>query len=645
MKDKRKIMVCIVLFTIPFICNLPFSSNNGLQGFHTMEELKTFENMIDSLPEGFNGLFAGSGECVECHGYDPEGIASVDPFGNDINVVDDWRATMMANSAKDPFWRAKVSHEVALYPQHQAVLETKCTSCHAPLGHFAALHAGATEYTMAELLNDSIALDGVSCLACHQQSTVDLGFTHSGHVNFDTLQVAYGPFESPLASPMVSEANYSPEFSLHIQDAGICAGCHTLITETFDFAGNTDGNTFVEQATYHEWLNSRYDLDNITCQGCHMPKLTKGMFFLIAGYETEPRTPFSLHEFAGANTFMLELMKDRIEELGITATEADFDATLAATYDMLQNQSLNLDLTSLERTADTAFFELELHNLAGHKFPSGYPSRRIFVEFMVTGTEGDTIFRSGGWDNDFELEGINQPYEPHYEVIRSEDEVQIYELVIGDVNGDKTTVLVRGHHPLKDNRLTPEGFSKLHPTYDTTLIAGLAVDDPNFNEDNGVEGTGKDILFYNVPTNGYTGAIEVTARVWYQVAPPDWMAEMFSTNTPEINDFHTMFQEADRTPVLVKQDEVTVEGVTSIFEVEANEDFVEVLNVRPGTSEIIIKSKKQHDLYIYREDGRLFRKYTSQSGDYTLSLPGSTAVYILCFESEDGRYQVVKAVR
>ena len=54
--------------------------------------------------------------------------------GVDVNVVDDWRSTMMANSAHDPFWKAKVSHEVQVNPAHQAQLEDKCTSCHAPAG-------------------------------------------------------------------------------------------------------------------------------------------------------------------------------------------------------------------------------------------------------------------------------------------------------------------------------------------------------------------------------------------------------------------------------------------------------------------------------------------------------------------------------
>ena len=74
-------------------------------------------------------------------------------------------------------------------------------------------------------------------------------------------------------------------------------------------------------------------------------------------------------------------------------------------------------------------------------------------------------------------------WEPHHDVIRSEDQAQIYEMVMGDVNGDKTTVLERAKIPLKDNRLTPLGFSTSHPTYDTTLVAGVPATDIDFNRD------------------------------------------------------------------------------------------------------------------------------------------------------------------
>jgi hypothetical protein len=40
------------------------------------------------------------------------------PQGRDVNVVNDWRSSLMANSARDPFFRAKLDHEVLVNPAH-----------------------------------------------------------------------------------------------------------------------------------------------------------------------------------------------------------------------------------------------------------------------------------------------------------------------------------------------------------------------------------------------------------------------------------------------------------------------------------------------------------------------------------------------
>ncbi|MCB0640153.1 MAG: hypothetical protein KDC44_00875, partial [Phaeodactylibacter sp.] len=167
----------------------------------------------DTLYGGYNALFAASGTCAPCHGHDPEMLASIDEFGNDVNLVDDWRSTMMGNSARDPLWRAKVSHEGLVNPGHQEALEDKCTSCHAPLGHFDAHHQGAASYTIADLENDPMGQDGVSCLACHQQVAEGIGSHHSGNLDIDTAKVAYGPYVSPLATPMVLESGWTPVYS------------------------------------------------------------------------------------------------------------------------------------------------------------------------------------------------------------------------------------------------------------------------------------------------------------------------------------------------------------------------------------------------------------------------------------------------
>ena len=147
--------------------------------------------------------------------------------------------------------------------------------------------------------------------------------------------------------------------------------------------------------------------------------------------------------------------------------------------------------------------------------------------------------------------------------------MQIYEMVMGDVNGDVTTVLERAKEPIKDNRLVPVGFTTMHPVYDTTRIAGVPGSDTDFNRNTlGEEGSGTDVVRYHVPLEGYAGALRAHARVYYQPVPPAWNAEMFSFNSPAIDAFRDMLEASDGAPTLVATDEVLV-GPVGIAETAA----------------------------------------------------------------------------
>ena len=86
---------------------------------------------------------------------------------------------------------------------------------------------------------------------------------------------------------------------------------------------------------------------------------------------------------------------------------------------------------------DSVYYALDIKNKAGHKFPSGYPSRRASVQFIVKNEMGDTLFFNGEFDEDFEVIGHSTPYESHHTTIRNEEDVQIYEMVFADSEGIK----------------------------------------------------------------------------------------------------------------------------------------------------------------------------------------------------------------
>ncbi|HEY0979081.1 MAG TPA: T9SS type A sorting domain-containing protein, partial [Flavobacteriales bacterium] len=590
----------------------------------------------------FGPYFVTAGRCAGCHGFDSLGMAMVDLDGVSVNVTDDWRSTMMANSARDPFFLAKIEHESLVNPAHAEALQNKCLGCHAPLGMHQEEMLGNPAFTLAMLDTSVMGHDGVSCLACHMQNPDSAGHHFSGELTFDSAQV-YGPYPDSTITAAIMEffVRFRPSFGEHIIDGRVCAGCHTLITETVDLEGNYTGGHFVEQATWQEWKNSAYPAADINCRGCHMPRIDDPVILASEYAFLNGHSPFGKHELVGANTFMLRLMRDRIEELGIPATTTQFDSTIARTERMLRG-SVDLDLTFVDRTDDTLFVDVSLTNLAGHKFPSGYPSRRAFVQLIALDGSGDTLFHNGTWDETWEVLGHDLPYEPHHDVITAGDQVQIYEMVMGDVLGGTTTVLERAAAPLKDNRLVPAGFSTAHASYDTTLIAGVPPGDLDFNHYLGEEGNGGDVVHYHVPLQGHGGSINVHARIYYQPLPPQWNQEMFAFQGEAIDRFRDMYAAQEGTPELVAADSL-VDVPSRIGPLSGN-----TASAYPNpTSDGLVRITGAHlrSVRVYDPSGRIIAAPTERRpGLWTLRLPDTAGTYLIAVEDRNGE-RLLRVVR
>lgn len=538
---------------IVFVMSLFASQQNiATSRYHSKKELASFQ--MHTGPIGPGEYFLPSSRCGGCHGKDSLGWANVNEDLVDVNLYDRWSASMMGMSARDPFWRAKVSQEKLVNPAHGLDLEDKCTSCHAPMGHYNAHFNGASHYTIADFDNDSLGIDGVSCAGCHTIGEAGLGTTFSGEILFDTTRKIYGPFVGPMVGPMQLYTGYTPVYSPHISDSKLCASCHTLITSTADLNGNLTGGKYVEQATYHEYKNSIYSQNNTSCQNCHMARISDPIMIANGYLSLTPRTPFNQHSFAGANSFMLKLMKANKNALGLDLPDYKFDTTLIATDRMIKEKSVDLTLHFDSVANDSAYFRVKLVNKAGHKFPSGYPSRRAVLQFVIKDSNNDTIFKSGIFHSDFSVAGEQPAFEPHHNIINQSGVSQIYEIVMGDVNGNYTSVLERGAFSLKDNRLTPTGFSTQHPSYDTVQISADALTDPDFNKISGIEGSGTDEVHFHVSVAGINGSINATAKIIYQTLPPKFVQEMFSLSSAPIDDFKNMFNAADKTPVVANAD-------------------------------------------------------------------------------------------
>ncbi len=512
------------------------------------------------LPTGQSVRFSGSGNCVLCH-QGAGGEANMWK-GKDVSTITDWRATMMGNASKDPFWRAMVAEEVHRFPSRKDVIESTCTRCHSPIGFTEAIASGKPGYSMAELERDPLANDGVSCTVCHQITPDGLGSpaSYSGHFTIGTDRLAYGPYDDSDTTLMPVVVNYTSRFSAHISSSELCATCHTLFTPVLDAQGDPTGS-FPEQTPYLEWKNSIYPVRGTQCQDCHMPALPDSI--KISGMGNFPkRAPYSRHEFVGGNVYMLSLLRDNIDSLAVTASPAHFDSTIARAARSLTDRSLRLE-ASAAYVGDTLEIRATLTNLTGHKLPTGIPFRRMWLHTLVTTGAGDTLFESGGWERSGRLTTRTLPFEPHHRTITSPGQVQIYEAVIGDADSAVTRSLLRAAHYLKDNRIPPAGFTRSHPAYDSTAIAGEAENDPDFNRDGTAEGTGSDQVTYRILAPGVT-AFTATVEVCYQSVNPELVEEIRGLPPRDIARFVRMYDELPNTPFVMKR--VTLDVVTGATE-------------------------------------------------------------------------------
>ncbi|HEY3387085.1 MAG TPA: T9SS type A sorting domain-containing protein, partial [Saprospiraceae bacterium] len=200
---------------------------------------------------------------------------------------------------------------------------------------------------------------------------------------------------------------------------------------------------------------------------------------------------------------------------------------------------------SLYVYGDTLYVTLVVKNKTGHKLPSGYPSRLAWMELTLQDRNTkEVIYKNGALDEAGNITGRDHPFETHHQVSRSENDVQIYEMVMSDLSGQLTTRLNAAYQPLKDNRLLPTGFSRNHSAYDTVAVWGTAQDDPDF----GINSfKGVDSIEYRIPLYGHKGQADLSIAMHYQTLPSRWMADLFENDTIDlVAHFKTMYEGYNR---------------------------------------------------------------------------------------------------
>ncbi len=514
--------------------------------------------MTDSV---HSPMFQTADACIACH----NGI--VTPSGEDISFGIDWGASMMANSARDPYWQAAVRREVTDHPHAGAAIQNECSKCHMPMSSYQERAAGRQAEIFAHLPinnadgpDEKLAADGVSCTTCHQITSEGLGTEESFVGNFAINPASqgqgsvFGPYDvdTGRVTIMHSASGFKPEKATHLQKSEVCATCHTLYTHALGPEGKVIGE-LPEQVPYLEWQHSAYENER-SCQSCHMPVVEDSV--AIAATMGQPRAEVSRHVFRGGNFFMLRMLNRYRDDLGVKARSHELDASVHRTVEHLQSSTARVTVENVRIEGDRLLAAVAVENLAGHKLPTAYPSRRVWIHYTVRDQKGRTIFQSGAFNssgriaaNDNDEDGSQ--YEPHHERITREEQVQVYEAIMAGPDGEVTTGLLTAVEFVKDNRILPRGFKKAAAGEDIA-VQGRADSDGDFQG-------GGDRTTYAVDVGDADGPFHIQVELWYQPIAYRWAQNLQSYDTPETNRFSGYYSEmSDLSGVILATETVTV---------------------------------------------------------------------------------------
>jgi hypothetical protein len=490
-------------------------------------------------------LFLTSHDCMACH----NGLTT--PTGEDVSIGVAWRASMMANSSRDPYWQAGVRREMLDHPGAAEDIEDECAICHMPMSRTKARaeqrHGRIFDHlrsTRRMTEDDRLAADGVSCTLCHQIGAERLGTRDSFNGGFvlgaptsGGERRMVGPFDvdSGHQTIMRSATGVAPAEAAYLRQSEMCATCHTLFTQALGPNGEVLG-TLPEQVPYLEWRHSAFRQER-SCQSCHMPEVQQPT--RISSVLGEERNGLGRHTFVGGNFFMLRMLNRYRTDLGVEALPRELEAAAAATVTQLERDTATISLVSSPSAPGRLELEVSVRNLTGHKLPTAYPSRRAWLHLAVRDRDGRLVFESGALDPSGRIHGNDNDddagrFERHHEAITQPDQVQIYESIMRDSDGQVTTGLLRGISYVKDNRLLPRGFDKA-TTPDEIAVAGDARQDDNF------VGEG-DRLRYVVSTANRIGPFRIDAALRYQPVSYRWAYNLKRYDASEITRFVAWYE-------------------------------------------------------------------------------------------------------
>ena len=259
---------------------------------------------------------------------DPTGISSSNECGLcHKDIYAGWKDSLHAQASDNPvFWTAYLR---AFYKQGESA-KRACLSCHAPVARI----NGDFE------LSNPLTRESINCDFCHSVSSVESDSQGYRYKHQFSL-IKQGPLEN-VSSPV-----HQTRFNELYKQSLYCAGCHEYQA--------ANGIPLIE--TFTEWKESSYPAKGTHCQDCHMRKkagkVVDESVKLTSGQE------ISSHNIAGGHSLAM------------------------------REQSLDIQIESVNTHKQRVQVNVALTNKgAGHKIPTGLPSKKIILEVSVKSKDG-----------------------------------------------------------------------------------------------------------------------------------------------------------------------------------------------------------------------------------------------------------------
>ena len=275
---------------------------------------------------------------------------------------------------------------------------------------------------------DALAADGVSCTLCHQILPDGLGRDSSFNGGF-ALDPTRGRQRATGLRPVRDrrrplDASCDRPPASGRPKARTCGNrsCARRATRSTRARSAPDGQVIgrlPEQVPYLEWRQSAYR-DERSCQAATCPSSATGRRSRRSSANARPG--WLRHSFRGGNAFMLRVLEPlsrRARRGGDAGGARRRDSNHDERILRKRRRRVSIDRSTLSRRRRLVF-EVAVRNLAGHKLPTAYPSRRVWLHVRVRDAAGRTVFESGALDRQRgdcrqrQRRAISRRFEPHH---------------------------------------------------------------------------------------------------------------------------------------------------------------------------------------------------------------------------------------